>query len=315
MKRRKARYGKFDKENLPAQKQEVQSEKEQLQKGIKEKKWIDKISKYYKMVAAVEAAVIVQYPIVNHIFNMLYQQECENFYLIPGKYFKKTIDKGMLYTGIILMIVTMCLIPIYLRKYTEKRGEGSRETLGYGIVLSMLLGLLVGNVSLYSLILIINKFIHTNGAFEFLSKFFNRHALLVVCVLIVISYISIVGIFLYDVIYKIKAKWLKSILSFGVLASITVCGVLLVCGTVFKTTIPIKEKLDYEIFKSKGNEYIVLSEYQDKLLVVNYKEEYPCTLFTDDYMLLDKCNGTYSYVIMETAPLVESDRYLTPNRK
>ncbi len=61
------------------------------------------------------------YPIVNTVYKIMYQNECEKFYGIPGKYFDSDIDNRLLYLLCIIILLFMGIMPTLLKKYYEKK--------------------------------------------------------------------------------------------------------------------------------------------------------------------------------------------------
>lgn len=66
------------------------------------------------------------YPIVNTVYKIMYQGECEKFYGIPGKYFDSKIDNRLLYLCCIIILLMISIMPAFMKKYYEKRKFNKR---------------------------------------------------------------------------------------------------------------------------------------------------------------------------------------------
>ena len=84
-------------------------------------------------------------------------------------------------------------------------------------------------------------------------------------------------------------------------------------GISSKVASPIMDKTSYEIISIQNENYVVLSEYDNKCLCVTYevkKEQGQemLTLYTYSYYFFSREEGIYSYIHMKEPPTIEKER-------
>ena len=87
----------------------------------------------------------------------MYQNECEKFYGIPGKYFDSDIDNRLLYLLCIIILLFMGIMPTLLKKYYEKKDKLTKGNLVEAIFLSVIIGIELGCINVYNLIEIMKQ--------------------------------------------------------------------------------------------------------------------------------------------------------------
>lgn len=78
-------------------------------------------------------------------------------------------------------------------------------------------------------------------------------------------------------------------------------------GTIIKLSVTVEDKTKYEIVNIDEESYVVLSECNDKLLVVPYEvtNDGQCIFKTKQYKFIDMYDGTYQYVDICSSPIIE----------
>lgn len=274
---------------------------------VKKETFVDKVSTHSGRITTVAGAAAVVYPISNGIFNMIYQSDCERFYHIPGKYFHATIDYRLLYLGCIILIILMCAFPVFMKKYSEENGKSMKGMFVYSLFLSVILGMEIGLFNVYNLVEILKATYDINQFFTFINDWLNNHVTVAIIVVIVMGSFSLVGIVVFNEIRNAKARWFKNIIILVFTISLGISILLMLYGTMFKLNISIEDIIKYETVTNQENSYIVLSESEDKFLVVKYQQEDgKCILLTDEYSFLDKYEGIYNYISLKQSPEVKN---------
>lgn len=247
------------------------------------------------------------YSIINTGYKIVYQNECENFYGIPGKYFDSDIDNRLLYLLCIIILLFMGIMPTLLKKYYEKKDKLTKGNLVEAIFLSVIIGVELGCINVYNLIEIMKQTYRTCGVFQKINNWLDNHAGFIVIVVIVLGSISVLGLTLMDYLKNIKCNIVKNIVSVILSVSLVVSLVVMVYGTIFKLSISIKDKSKYEFVVYNEKEYVVLSSCGEKILIIPFEiDENEQYIFkTSQYSFINQDKGLYQYKNIKYSPIVD----------
>lgn len=263
--------------------------------------------KYSEIIKIVAGIVIALYPIANYIYEFLYQVNCENFYGIPGKYFSASINSHLLYLGLIVLLIIIFLLPTFLRNYEKSQGRTTTTSFLYHIFLSVILGVEMGLINLQNLIEIMQVTDRQNIIFTYCNNWINNHAYLVAFIIIIMGSFSLLGIVL---VTEIKNKLINIIIYTISTISLLISGMLFFYGTIFKLGTSIEDKTRYEIVTNQNEKYMVISEEEDKVLVIKYSIEQGGYIFnTNQYLFLNKDDCVFSYVDTLKKPVIINDKF------
>ncbi|WP_312070294.1 hypothetical protein [Anaerotignum propionicum] len=113
------------------------------------------------------------------------------------------------------------------------------------------------------------------------------------------------------IIAEIKNKLVKETIAWIGIITYVISFSIILYGTVFKLSTSIEDKIRYEIITNKENKYVVLSEENDKILVVEYFIEDGKYIFdANQYFFLYKYDCKFSYVDIKTKPIMKDNVYL-----
>lgn len=276
-------------------------------KNKEEKKWIEKVIGNRELITIIVSACTALYPIMNYIYKIVYQNQCETFYGIPGKYFDYNMANKILYLICIIILIVGSVIPLIIIKQDEKRNNVTKGTLVEATFLAIIIGIELGAFNVYNLIEIMSQAYKVNGSLGRIVNYLDEHACMTVTVVIIFVLVTVLGITFNDKIRTINKKWIKNVISAIVIFSLSISILIMIYGTVFKFTISIKDKRYYEVVTYDQEEYVVLSSYQDKLLVVPFtisqSEKY--VFKTSEYFFKDQYDATYRYVNVKYEPKIE----------
>lgn len=280
-----------------------------MKKGTKEVPDGKQFKKKKEIMAGVAGAVTALYPIINLAHNALYQNDCEGFYNIPRKYFHSRIDEGLLYLSFILIIIALCALPIVIKKNEEKDAIKLKGTTVYVIFLAAFIGGMIGLINVLNLMEIIRQASRACTVFDKLALFLDNHVkgvVIVTVVIVVLGSAALVGLTLIDKIKDLKHKWAQKIVEGLVLFALLISISLMVSGTILKLSVTVKDKTRYEFVSINDKDYVVLSEHEDKLLVVQYeiKENEQYIFHTDQYYFWDEFSGTHQYITLKNNPII-----------
>lgn len=247
------------------------------------------------------------YPIVNTVYKIMYQNECEKFYGIPGKYFDSDIDNRLLYLLCIIILLFMGIMPTLLKKYYEKKDKLTKGNLVEAIFLSVIIGIELGCINVYNLIEIMKQTYRTCEVFQKINNWLDNHAYFTVTVVIILGSISVLGLTLMEHLKNIKCNITKSVVCVILSVSLIASLVVMVYGTIFKLSISIKDKSKYEFVMYNEEEYVVLSTYEEKILIIPFeideKEQY--IFKTSQYLFINQDKGLYKYKNIKYSPIVD----------
>lgn len=261
-----------------------------------------------EIIGGIAGGLAALYPIVNFMYNLSYQSECEGFYGIPGKYFHSTIDNRLLYLACILILIIICATPIIIRKYDEKKQIQTKGLTVYFSFVAAVVGMEIGLLNVYNLLEIMKQTHKTYGWIRSVNNFLDKNATITIIVVIVAGTIALLGITLMDKIRVIKWKWIKNITNVVFILSFVISLLLMIYGTIFKLSISIEDKTKYELVTIDEEEYVVLSEHDDKILVVLYevKENGQYIFDTSRYWFYEKYQGTHRYINLKYCPEINN---------
>lgn len=163
---------------------------------------------------------------------------------------------GIFYSIIVLMAIL--IYPIIMRNQDKKENHETKLTLIFYFGYMLIIGANISVLNVYFLDAIlknisINIFVNENGI---ITRIF-------VCF---ITYVGLMGVVFWDVINIIK-KFKKIVLLF-IIICISLDALLLIGSTGCVLSKSIKDKSNYEIMYVNNKKYVVLSEYDDKILAV-----------------------------------------------
>lgn len=280
------------------EKQNTNSEQPKLTAG-------EIFKKYSEIIKIIAGILIVLYPIASYVYEFMYQINCERFYGIPGKYFSANINSRLLYLALIILLIILFFLPSFLRNYEKRQGKDTMSSRLYYIFLSIVLGLEMGLINLQNLIQIMQVTNDQNVVFRYINNWIDRHAYLVLITVVIMGALSSLGIVLVP---EIKRKWIKKVVTYISVISFATSGILIFYGTVFKLGTSIDDKTKYEVVTNQDKKYVVLTEEDDNILVVEYAVVDGKYIFdTNQYAFLDRYECEFSYVNTGIKPNIDNE--------
>lgn len=267
------------------------------------KQLVDFLVTHKESIAIILGVCVSLYPILNSFYKILYRIECEKFYALPGKYFDANIDNRLLYLGCIIILVFISIAPALMKRYYEKKGNLTKAYLLDAAFLSIIIGVEIGLLNVYNLIEIMKQTYKTNRFYGFINNFLNNNSYITIIVIIILGTISVLGITLLKEIKSVRWKWINNLVCAVLYVSLGISVLLLLYGTMFKLSISIEYKTKYEFVKYDNAEYVVLSSYNDKLLIVPFEvdESGRYTFLTSQYLFGEPYDGVFQYKQIEYA--------------
>ena len=262
-----------------------------------------------EIIVGIAGGLAALYPIVNFMYNLSYQSKCEGFYGVPGKYFHSTIDNRLLYLACILILIIICATPVIIRKYDEKKQVQAKGSTVYISFVAAVVGMEIGFLNVYNLLEIMKQTHKTYDWIRSVNNFLDKNATITITVVIVAGTIALLGITLMDKPRVIKWKWIKIVINCVFIFSFVISLLLMIYGTIFKLGISVEDKTKYEVVTIDEEDYVVLSEHDDKILVVLYevKENGKCIFDTSKYWFYEKYQGTHRYINLKYCPEISKE--------
>lgn len=262
-----------------------------------------------EIIVGIAGGLAALYPIVNFMYNLSYQSKCEGFYGVPGKYFHSTIDNRLLYLAYILILIIICVTPVIIRKYDEKKQVQVKGSTVYISFVAAVVGMEIGFLNVYNLLEIMKQAHKTYDWIKSVNNFLDKNATITITVVIVAGTIALLGITLMDKLSVIKWKWIKIVINCVFIFSFVISLLLMIYGTIFKLGISVEDKTKYEVVTIDEEDYVVLSEHDDKILVVLYevKENGEYIFDTSKYWFYQKYQGTHRYINLKYCPEISKE--------
>ena len=262
-----------------------------------------------EIIVGIAGGLAALYPIVNFMYNLSYQSKCEGFYGVPGKYFHSTIDNRLLYLAYILILIIICVTPVIIRKYDEKKQVQVKGSTVYISFVAAVVGMEIGFLNVYNLLEIMKQTHKTYDWIKSVNNFLDKNATITITVVIVAGTIALLGITLMDKLSVIKRKWIKIVINCVFIFSFVISLLLMIYGTIFKLGISVEDKTKYEVVTIDEEDYVVLSEHDDKILVVLYevKENGEYIFDTSKYWFYQKYQGTHRYINLKYCPEISKE--------
>ena len=231
------------------------------------------------------------YFVANYLYNQRYKQKNQSYYGIPSKYFQGSIEDKVFY--LILVIILICIIfsSLLLLYNIKNRTDKIIDRLMVKIT-AFAMGVVfwILNIkNLFDIIEIIekNKF----------TIFVNNHIFGVSMIIAMFSVVGIICITYNDEIgSKLNEKWKKYFNMFAwVIFGLSF--IMLIVALRVKFSYNAESKTIYETIVYEDKNMAILSDLDDKVLIVEYEinENKETILKTYNYIIVDKENLVISY--------------------
>ena len=239
----------------------------------------------------------------NYFYNQRYKQKNQSYYGIPSKYFQGSIEDKVFY--LILVIILICIIfsSLLLLYNIKNRTDKIIDRLMVKIT-AFAMGVVfwILNIkNLFDIIEIIekNKF----------TIFVNNHIFGVSMIIAMFSVVGIICITYNDEIgSKLNEKWKKYFNMFAwVIFGLSF--IMLIVALRVKFSYNAESKTIYETTVYEDKNMAILSDLDDKVLIVEYEinENKETMLKTYNYMIVDKENLVISYKDLGKKIIVEKE--------
>ena len=286
----------------------LQAEKQGAEKQGNEKQGNKKsIVKYAKVISGILAVFPVAGSVLNYFCNFKYQMSCESFYHIPGTYFSTSINRSLIYT---ILIIVLIGLPFFLM-WLERKMVHSRWSRIYLDCIAIIYGVAIPTISLSAL--------SATRAFQtswIEAKIYN---VLDTCPAFILPLLIAAGVLLLLLVTRISR--IKSDAGQNAVAIIVAILMIinmapLVWSTIRVTNLSPENKTKYEIVTNEeDDQYLVLAKKDDKVLVVkcDVKASNEYVFDSDEYWLMDEAELTYTYIHMQKPPTYKDlDEVETP---
>ena len=211
------------------------------------------------------------------VIDIKYKSNCELFYGIPQRYFSKELSFDWFLSIIFLIPILSCLAYICYELFKDVFIATIFTTLPLVIL-----------VIFIALLRVICKTFNLKPSENFKVAF-----------LLIISIVGFIITILLLILIKKHKNTEKIIAIFIALASIIACIVFIesLCNP--------ETKSNYEFLSNNENKYVVLTEYDDKFLIVPYEEDKDTYTFkTAEYQFINKTGVSLSYKKIKGIPKI-----------
>ena len=269
---------------------------------------IDRIISHKEIIAIIPWAGAALYFIVNTLYKITYQDKCEKFYGIPGKYFDSSVDDRLLYLGLLIILLLTCIVPAVMKKHYEKKGNLTRGHLAETIFYSAIIGAEIGLYNVSNLIVIMKQTHKMNTFFRSVNTWLDDNAVITVWTVVILGVISIVGFTLINKLENIKSKWIRNAVHVTIWVSVAASVLVFIYGTAFRLSISVEDKTKYEFVICGDDEYVILALTDKKNLIVPFEidEKGQYIFKTGQYLFLEQYEGMYQYRDIKYSPKIVS---------
>lgn len=233
---------------------------------------------------------------INYMFKLSYQNRCEEYYGIPGKYFSADINSRLMYLVFIVLLIVSMFFPLIIKMYEKSRGNCFHLSLSPYIFISICLGITLGISNWANTYIILNNLLQKfnslgtqNAPFNIIQRIYD-HGLLLLCILCFTG-VLLSGGLLWAV--ETKRSRFKKLITIVTMFLIGIHLFIIFESTITVFEINVENQTKYEIASYEGEQYVVLSEKDDEILVVKMDDG---KLNTDQYWFLNRNDCTFSYV-------------------
>jgi len=265
--------------------------------------------KKIEWIAGITGLVASFYPIVNYINNIIYQKSCEDFYHIPGKYFHTTVNNKIIYFVGIVLLFFIWFLPAFVDKKKFGFDDNSFKSKMLTAVMIIYLGMIIGIINIDSVLMLLRKAegtIYERHIYDIMLKIGPSYVSIII---VAVGVIAVVGSSFFDKIREIKYKWIQKGIAWIVVVIFAVNLLLMFSGLLSVLGRTVVEKRLYEVIEFEDEEYIVLSEHEDTVLVSQYScSNGQYTIYTKEYYFIEKGMGAYSYVELSGRPSIICDK-------
>lgn len=282
---------------------------------MKDKKELNKLildKNKIEWIIGITGILAFVYPIASYINNYLYQSECEEFYHIAGKYFNITINNKILFFLCYILMISLCFLPLFMNRYENSIKKNMKWLI---ILIYLYSGFVIGIINMNNLAKILPKIEQSVFAPILCPLLVKIGTKPLITIVVIISIIAVFGLYFVEKIQTLKNKCLSCFLQGIICVGFVVNIFILILGARITLTSSIADIRKYEVVEYENENYMILSETEDKVLVSKYSldnEQY--TVYTKEYFFIDKGVGTYGYIELNKQLNVICDRTLEENR-
>lgn len=261
-------------------------------------------SKILDIISKISAILVAIYSILKYMYSHFYSQQCEKFYHIPARYFSKSINNSILY---IVLLIVLLAVPFLIKRFAITENNGAS-----GVVMYVLLSLYYSFSWCIIILLCLFQICNNNNStfVQLFSGWFAEHLWLSGIIIMFFSTIATMLLpIISSIIKKLKSNILKNAICITFSAIISANLLILSVGSHYVLNSNPASNTVYEIANCKGQKYAVLSEYNDKLLVVpiDIAEDNIAVLNTTWYNFIDVRECKLSTITFESVPQIEHE--------
>lgn len=247
--------------------------------------------------------------IIHFVCDINYKIKCWNFYGIPEKYFSTSINKNIFYRVLAIALVIIYFVPRIMEKYYIKHNGDDKANTMYSIFLSVIIGITMSVFFVHNLYIISNY--GEDQLYQKIRSFSLKYINIISLPILVMSIAAIIRITFPNII---NWREKKSRILYNVIVRVEVIVLaanIFIIGygtwTSFILDLNIENKTKYEFVKYECDEYVVLSEYNDKVLLVPFQvdEDGRYIFNTGEYIFKELDSGIFEYRILKCPPDIE----------
>lgn len=270
---------------------EKRLEMNELKKIIKE--YIKKIGKEkIAIIVSIITIVTVGFNFFKTVYNdFIYQASCERFYGIPKYYFSYNLNDKLYWLLLTSIAIIICLTPRIIKKHCYSSPETFNRIIKYIFIFLCCMSLWIV-ISLFLNIIV--SYNYRDFILDGIVYLVNTHRNVMSVVFLLFSFFTI--LFLYDISGFLKTTRYKKIVLIIFLFSFGMCSNILLFGSISQITSTIDQKTKYEFITVDDNEYVILSGYKGKFLVVSFEKDEGEYIFnTNQYKFINMNQGLIIY--------------------
>lgn len=230
------------------------------------------------------------YYISNYVYNQTYKRNSQVYYGIPSKYFQGSIEDKVFYLILLIILIGIIFSSLVYKKFIKNRTDKFTNILI--ACMAVVMGFTLSFLNIKNMFDII-KSIENNKV----AIFVNNHILEVSILIVIFSLIGIICVTYIDEIEsKLNDKW-KKYFNIFIMLIFSIFSIMLIKAIFIKFSYNAESKTIYETTIYEDKNMAILSDLDDKVLIVEYEtnENRETILKTYNYIIVDKENLVISY--------------------
>lgn len=284
----------------------VHSEDESM--GLsKEDSSVERILKIIALLSGEGVFASLLQSLINKFIQTSYQNNCQNFYNIPYKYFCIDVGREVL---VVVLTILMLVLVLGCGHFMRKDKQKDKLMRAYYIFTEICMGFVFVQIVFWAFLGILKYITIQNIDLpNWLIDLSNKYAVPITAIIFIAAMLTVFGFNNNKTLRKIKNEIIKNIFMGIVFAAIMICLTIVTAAQVLCIQSDVKNKYRYETVKIDNKDFAVLSEKDGMFLVAEYGDyNGEKIIFTKEYRMIDCKDMEIVYEEWEVVPTINTQK-------